>query len=526
MRINKVQLKNFKRFTDLTLDNIPSDAKLVLLIGANGSGKSSVFDGFRYIASSENRETLRDYYRKKKDEEIDFIIDFDGGDSKVPPFFNKLIGRSSIRILPQLHNGGDPSKIDNDRDSPTTFIEHDNRFINDVASYIQDVDNALRAPVFSGKSADTLKIFQDFIRPLNASLLNIFGGDETTTIQLAEFQNASPVSNMQLIFRKGESRIEYDVLSHGEKQVVILLLNFVVRREQYENAIIFIDEMDCHLNTALQSTLLDEIVTKWIPDSSQLWTASHALGFIDYARKSERAVILDFDNLNFDLPQVIQPQPDENLDVYEIAIPKETMTAILSGKKMVVTENKNSGLYNYALGEKSYLFLPASNNREVFLTVKEQKHLMGLRDRDYLRNDEIEAIKRKFPNLKILRYYTFENYLFHPDNLAEMQWEGFDIEWYKNEIITQKKGHLLKLIAGIGTARTTYVEFKEEGIKNDGVLSEFLIALESNEFEVFYPFFNMKNYFDKSVLNKYHYQQKDLVKTTWFKQQIQSILDA
>ena len=46
MRITKVELKNFKRFTDLTIDGIPTDAKLVLLIGSNGSGKSSVFDAF------------------------------------------------------------------------------------------------------------------------------------------------------------------------------------------------------------------------------------------------------------------------------------------------------------------------------------------------------------------------------------------------------------------------------------------------------------------------------------------------
>jgi AAA15 family ATPase/GTPase len=40
--------ENFKRFTDLRIENIPEETKLVLLIGTNGSGKSSVFDGFRY----------------------------------------------------------------------------------------------------------------------------------------------------------------------------------------------------------------------------------------------------------------------------------------------------------------------------------------------------------------------------------------------------------------------------------------------------------------------------------------------
>lgn len=44
MRIKNLHLKNFKRFTDLILQEIPENAKLVLLIGTNGSGKTSVFD--------------------------------------------------------------------------------------------------------------------------------------------------------------------------------------------------------------------------------------------------------------------------------------------------------------------------------------------------------------------------------------------------------------------------------------------------------------------------------------------------
>jgi hypothetical protein len=395
--------------------------------------------------------------------------------------------------------------------------------VNDVFMYFQQIDNALREPVFQGKSADTLKIFHDLISPFNESQLFIFGMDLNTTIQIAKYQNATPFSPGQLIFKKGETEINYDLLSHGEKQVVILLLNFIVRQEYYEDAIIFIDEMDCHLNTALQSRLLEEIVTKWIPDSSQLWTASHALGFIDYAKKSDDAAILDFDNLNFDVPQVIGPESKDSIDVYEIAVPKETIATILSGKKLVVAENKDSALFNLALGEKSYLFLPANNNREVFLTVKGQKHLSGLRDRDFLRNDEIAVIKEKFPNFKILHYYTFENYLYHPDNLAELNWAGFDMELYKQEITKRKNNALIEIISGIGVARTTYVEFKE-GITNDGVLTDFTNALQSDDFETFYVFLNMKKHFDKSVLNKYKYEQKDLVKTAWFKNKIESIL--
>ncbi|MFP4091906.1 MAG: AAA family ATPase, partial [Cyclobacteriaceae bacterium] len=52
MNISYLHLENFKRFTDLTIDlsKLDQPPKLVLLIGANGSGKSSVFDAFERIS--------------------------------------------------------------------------------------------------------------------------------------------------------------------------------------------------------------------------------------------------------------------------------------------------------------------------------------------------------------------------------------------------------------------------------------------------------------------------------------------
>ena len=52
MHITKIQISRFKRFRNLTIDlsAVQQFPKLVLLIGANGSGKSSVFDAFEWIS--------------------------------------------------------------------------------------------------------------------------------------------------------------------------------------------------------------------------------------------------------------------------------------------------------------------------------------------------------------------------------------------------------------------------------------------------------------------------------------------
>jgi AAA15 family ATPase/GTPase len=528
MRITRLQLKNFKRFTDLTIEGIPKEAKLVLLIGSNGSGKSSIFDAFNAVANGNRNRGIEHTYYSKNNIASNIFIQFDNGGSVNSNPNNigntplKFIGRSSIRIVSRISNTGNADTAKSNFDSPNTFIDDDQRFNNDLSMYMQQIDNALREPVFSGKSADTLKIFQDFIHPLNTSLINILGGDATTTIQIAEFQNATAQSVGKLIFRKGDSKINYDLLSHGEKQIIILLLNFIVRKEQYQDAIIYIDEMDCHLNTALQSKLLNEIVNTWIPDNAQLWTATHALGFIDFSRQADNAAIIDLNLLNFDVPQTIIPQPKGSLDVYDIAIPKDTIRNILKGYKLVAVENQNDQYYNAALGEKGFLFLPANNNREVFLTIKGDPKMIGLRDRDYLKPEEIVAIKNKFPNLKILNYYAFENYIYHPDNIEALQKDGYNKAEYIQDILQQKKNRLITIAAEIGTARQTYVEFKD-GIKNDERIEQIIDALQSDDFEIFYPYYNIKKHYSKAMLQGY--QIKDLVQTNWFKHQIENILN-
>jgi hypothetical protein len=535
MKIKSVQLKNFKRFTDLSINGIPESCKLVLLIGANGSGKSSLFDVFNYFQTQKIKPSMRDEvaeYYQKGSVIGEFSIDTSNG--KIHSLIGiqssgdnldslRFFGRSSIRIVPTLGNKGNPYEIEADADRPEKFIDNDIRFVNDVYAYIKQIDDAMREPVFSGRKADTLQIFHRFIDPLNQSLSRIFENHKDA-IQIVEFASSTPEVAAKLIFKKGDFKINYDLLSHGEKQVVVLLLNFIVRKKQYEDAIIYIDEMDCHLNTTLQETLLKEIVEKWIPDSSQLWTASHALGFIDYARKTDDAVILDFDSLDFDVPQILTPQSKEVLDVYDIAIPKSVLSQLFSDKKIVFCENKNDEYYNL-MGLEKTLFVGVKDSRDVFLNAKNDKTKFTLRDRDFISDSEIVRIQENFPNHRILKYYDFENYLYHPENIAELSPEGFDKEKYQAAILQQKKDKIHYILPKIEAARKTYEEFKtdfmEKEIKNyEGIVDDFV----SDDFERFYKFFDMKDQFNRSYLAQFNLTIKALSSTKWFKTQIEKIL--
>ncbi len=531
MKIKRVELTNFKRFSHLQITDIPNENKLVLLIGSNGSGKSSVFDAFELAntVSKGLNPGLTYYLKNKESNGFSMNLLFEDGRNIVIEN-NKLIsatsdkyimyGRTSFRQVPRLTrtSGGTGFDFTTDSDRPRYYIDKDERFENDLDKI---AENILKDIFRSADSNEQVK--KKYIDPINLALGNILGNTAATSLTLIEIIPPLEGNTAQINFRKGNTEFHYDYLSAGEKEVFNILINLLSRGNLYQDSIYFMDEIDLHLNTTLQYALLKEITDNWVPDNCQLWVASHSLGFIEYAHESKQAAIIDFDDLNFDLPQVLTPVSKEKVSVYEVAIPKATISKVLKAYKLVVVENKNDELYNLALGEEGYLFLPANNNREVFLTIKSDTEKMGLRDRDYLKPAEVNAIQALYPNLKVLDFYTFENYLYHPDNIASLQIAGFDKAAYTQELTRQKDECLLAIVAEIGVARSHYVEFKE-GVANDGKIELLIHALRSDELADFYPWFNMKKYFNKQMLQSFNLTAAMLVSTDWFKQKIKVVL--
>ena len=538
MKIKSLQLKNFKRFTDLTLQDIPENAKLVLLIGSNGSGKSCVFDAFevinkRYKLDVIKKEQNAAYYRKNKDVtfSIKFISDSftteqfvtesqsDLGDSA-----NTFYGRSAVRYMARLEKTfiGTPIKVVDDTDRPQFYIDIDKRFETDIDLLL----TAILKKVINERNIEDV---QKFIEKLNQSLSKIFYSGNYSQLELVNFETPSDGNPAQLLFKKGDAEIKYDLLSAGEKEIINLLINLYNRVDYFTNTIYFFDEIDAHLNTSLQYNLLKEIVENWIPDNCQFWTASHSLGFIQYANDYKNGCIIDFDDFDFDKKQVLTPRPKDDFEIFEIAVSKTFIDQVVQGRKIIFSENSDTPFYNDLSIPNTFFFL-SIDKMDVFHKAKNHNR-HGLIDRDYLSDDEVIQIKEDYPNLYILPYYSFENLLYHPDNLEEFYKianKAFDKQSYIQQLVKSKNDNKDTILLGMLQARGGYPFYKEnENIKKLKSFREnksgLVDLIKSDEVEKFYKIFPAKDY-GKEIPERQNIAISSLAQTIWFKNQIQKII--
>jgi len=551
MRISKIHLSNFKRFTNLLIDNIPSTSKLVLLIGTNGSGKSALFDAFGFIDAAIKQDVVRDnefwnYYKKKNDMPVSVTIKQDNNseytltdDLFLKPDITStaFYGRTSFRQITRLTRTslGQGGQVDfqNDSDRPRFFIERDNRFENDV----EKIAEVVVKDIFRSQQSHE-QIRRKYINPINSALINIFGSGNGTKLQLIEIIPPLDGKVAQITFRKGDSEFHYNYLGAGEKEVFNLLINLLSRGLLYRNTIYYLDEMDLHLNTKLQYCLLKEITENWIPENCQLWTASHSLGFIEYAKQTDIATIIDFDDFDFDLPRVLTPEPKDNPEVYEIAVGKEFLPALFRQMSIYFVENKDRNYYA-TVGIANTVFVSDNNRNNVYHKVRVTNY-KGIVDRDFLSDDDITQIRVYYPQLTVLNYYSIENYLYHPDNISEYynsKNRAFDKEEYITQITEAKNQAKDNFIPTLTLKRTEYPYFGEPEHNGTILQNRFknrqenetqsaVVAgyLNSNVFDVYYKSLPMKSYCTQ-LLQRQNIPKSDLAKTKWFKIKMEELLN-
>lgn len=290
MRIRKVRLKNgYKRFRDLTIDLGDKPARVIALVGPNGCGKSSVLDGllFYHQGTAEQIGTpgqRRDYRYHSMDlvasfapqnVEIDFV---DGSFAQMraardkagkrntlfsfrsPYRYNSHINITEIRTTDAIHlnsyGAGETSSLD------SKMEDNYRRLQAMVNRYMQEKDvkpSDARSKIVGDLNRSLKKCLELEI----ANVGNVEGGQGT------------------LYFKKIDhpKEFEFNVLSSGEKEVVDLLLDLYLRKDDYDDTIFLIDEPELHINTSIQGNLLAEI-DRLVGENCQIWLTTHSIGFL------------------------------------------------------------------------------------------------------------------------------------------------------------------------------------------------------------------------------------------------------
>ncbi|MDA1141998.1 MAG: AAA family ATPase, partial [Planctomycetota bacterium] len=233
MKIIEVHLNNFKRFTDVTISGIPRTAKLVVIIGPNGCGKSSLFDAFHQWyngKSGTGYDSDLAYYRKSKDEtynhNTNVQITFDG------PLPTDDAAKRSMYFRTAYRNEAD-FKVSNfsrvgtpwDQRRFTKLIQSDASVSQNYQRLVQNTLTGVYDPSNDGKTVATLR--EELIGRVRASMNNVFGDLNLNNI-------SDPLGDGSFFFSKGSvASYHYKNLSGGEKSVFDLLLDLTLKLDYY-----------------------------------------------------------------------------------------------------------------------------------------------------------------------------------------------------------------------------------------------------------------------------------------------------
>lgn len=323
MKIKKIELNNFKRFTHLIVEDIPETAKLVVLVGPNGSGKISFMESMNHYYKYAGYGNIGDYhYLSKTGNTEDFnnsqwyaraskIVSIDFHDASLPKGIgnsNDIKGhfyfRSAYRNEPEF-------QIDSMRrqHDPTESIRLESLIQNDQTvstNYQRLIANTISGVYDNGNDAKTVAALrEELIGKIRTAIERVFEDLEFSSL-------GNPLQNGDFYFTKGITRdFSYRNLSAGEKSAFDLILDMVVQSKYYPDAIYCIDEPETHMHTKLQGRVLRELYLL-IPGQSQLWLSTHSIGMLQEAEEIEKELpgtvaFLDFGGKDFDTDQVIRP---------------------------------------------------------------------------------------------------------------------------------------------------------------------------------------------------------------------------
>ena len=477
MKVKKVEQNNFKRFTHLSVEDIPETVKLVVLVGPNGSGKTSFMEAINHYYKYVGYSNIGDYHYLSKTGNLDNfnysqwykraseLVSIEFYDASLPQSIgnnNEIKGhfyfRSAYRNEPDF-------KIDSMRrqQDPTESIRLESLIQNDLTvstNYQRLIANTISGVYNNEKDAKTVATLREEV------IGKVCTAIERVFVDLKFSSLGDPLQNGSFYFTKGTTKdFDYRNLSAGEKSAFDLILDMVVQARYYPDAIYCIDEPETHMHTKLQGKVLRELYLL-IPGQSQLWLSTHSIGMLQEAEEIEKehpgtVAFLDFGGRDFDLDQIIRPAKIGKAVMdkfYELAF--GDFAKLMLPRIIVFCEGDPNGGKRKDFDKAIYSTIFAETHPEAFFisggscndiekieqthgeiisTLLENTTVIKIVDRDDRSDTEVLELKGK--GIKVLKERNLESYILDDEVIKKLCESVRKAEEY-GDCIKEKKAAL------------------------------------------------------------------------------------
>ncbi len=462
MKIKKLEINKYKRFHKLTINLGENPQRIVALVGPNGCGKSSVFDALLFYNNAHGtligKNRAEDGYhspiRSNKVDHRNIILSFDDNidlQSKI----NNLRAEKKERTIFSFRS---PFRFNSNLKVTKLESITDIKNNSNGASFTKDLDDKMlenykRLNIYYNKYLN-----KNDLRPSEAKMHVV--GELNKYIKRCLDLQISNLGDIQsskgtLFFTKSDQNIEFEfnVLSAGEKEVVDLIIDLYLRREDFNNTIYIIDEPELHINTNIQRRLM-KVIDEIIPENCQIWIATHSLGMLRALQQElkNKTQIIEFKKENKWAEQeyILDPTQLNRSDwsrLFSTAL--DDLTSLVAPKQIIYCEGRDkpsrigeekgfdAQVYNNIFLDKypDTLFVSSGGNTEleqrrnialkIVSKALKETDILVLKDRDFDSSkratitDRINFLKESESYIKMLERFEIENYLYDKEILKK-----------------------------------------------------------------------------------------------------------
>lgn len=283
------------------------------------------------------------------------------------------------------------------------------------------------------------------------------------------------LKSQQLKYSNGEQELLLNTLSSGEREVVNIVFDFILRSPS--NCIVFFDEPEIHLHPELSYKLIQTLTS--LGDNNQFIFCTHSPEII--TASLEHSVIFVAPPMGDDANQAIIVSEDDDTN-RALKLLGQSVGVIALGKRIVLIEGEHASLDKQTYGAilkdsfPELILVPSGGKglvKSFSVLLKEvlEKSIWGVEffmlcDRDVIPLSKIEAEPEELVSdrFQIIRKYHLENYFLDADVIAKV-FQNIEPEgsWLRSsESIDDKLKEIAKEMVSYSVALYASAHFREQ----------------------------------------------------------------